>query len=401
VPSNSPPYSQTSIREAPLGGANVLARWSGSAGARGEFQLQAYFDRTTRDERPVEENRNTFDLDFQSRRRWGSRHSIVFGAGYRVTSGDTTSVPPTVFTPEGRTDNLYSAFVQDDVALAGNRLRLTAGTKLEHNDYSGFEVQPSARLLWTFRPQTSLFAAVTRAVRTPSRVETDYATTSLANPAVPAFVRLQPNPGFQPEKLIAYELGFRARPASNVYATVSAFFNQLDDVLSTELLTAFVETSPPPPRLILPVTFANGLHGNSHGAEVTLDWRTTPWLRTTASYAYLDIQLTKDPGSNDVSQERRGEGLSPNHQALLQTSLDLPLNLQVDWIWRYVSRLPAGPVPAYGTSNVRVGWQFAPQFELAVVGQDLHDAHHLEWPSGGGANIEVERRAYVSVTWRR
>jgi iron complex outermembrane receptor protein len=238
-------------------------------------------------------------------------------------------------------------------------------------------------------------------VRTPSRVETDYETASLANPAVPAFVRLQPNPGFEPEKLVAYELGFRARPAPNVYATASAFFNQLEDVLSTELLTAFVETTPPPPRLILPVTFANGLHGNSHGVELTLDWRTTPWLRMTASYAYLDIQLTKDPGSNDVSQERRGEGLSPNHQALLQTSLDLPLNLQVDWIWRYVSSLPAGPVPAYGTSNVRVGWQFAPQFELAVVGQDLHDAHHLEWPSGAGSNIEVERRAYISLTWRR
>ena len=101
MPSLSPPYSQTSTRDAPLGGANVLARWAGSAGARGEFQLQAYFDRTTRDERPVAESRNTFDLDFQSRRRWGSRHAVVWGAGYRITSGDTTSVSPTPIVNEG------------------------------------------------------------------------------------------------------------------------------------------------------------------------------------------------------------------------------------------------------------------------------------------------------------
>jgi iron complex outermembrane recepter protein len=280
-------------------------------------------------------------------------------------------------------------------------LRLIAGTKVEHNAYSGFEIQPSARLVWNKNASDSLFAAVTRAVRTPSRVETDYTTISLSSPAVPAFVLLRPNPGFVPEKVIAYELGYRFQPFSRMYATASAFVNQLEDVLSTELLTPFVETTPPPARLVLPVTFANTLHGNSHGAELTMDWRTTSWLRTTANYSYLQIQLSRDPGSADVSQERRGEGQSPNHQVQAQASLDLPSHFQFDWIWRYVSTLPAAGIPAYNTSDARLGWQVGPGLEIALVGKNLHDNHHLEWPSGAGGNVQIQRSVYVGVTWRQ
>jgi iron complex outermembrane receptor protein len=238
-------------------------------------------------------------------------------------------------------------------------------------------------------------------VRTPSRVETDYTTTSLVNPALPSFVRLLPNPDFTPEALVAYEVGYRVHPIPRLYTTVSGFFNSLDDVLSTELGAAFVESAPPPPRLILPVMFKNGLHGHSHGVEVAADWRATEWLRATGSYSYLNVQLSRDPGGNDVSQERRGEGLSPRHQGQFQTSLDLPGRTEVDWMWRYVGSLPAGPVPSYATSDVRVGWNIAPGLEFAFVGTNLHQAHHLEWPSGGDANTEIERSAYIRVTWRR
>ena len=121
----------------------------------------------------------------------------------------------------------------------------------------------------------------------------------------------------------------------------------------------------------------------------------------TGSYSYLNIQLTRDSGSTDVSQERRGEGLSPRHQGQIQASLDLPGRTEVDWMWRYVGSLPAGPVPAYATSDVRVGWDLGSALELAVVGTNLHQAHHHSATQGGGANTEIERSAYVRVTWRR
>jgi iron complex outermembrane receptor protein len=398
LPLYSPPFQQVVTRNAPLSGANVRARWA-SPGAGGRYQVQTYYDRTSRDEQPVAETRDTFDLDFQHQRPLGGRHSLVWGAGYRVSSGRIEAVAPTAFTPARRTDHLYTAFVQDDISLVPDRVRLVVGTKIEHNDYTGFELQPGARALWTVDPTNTVFAAVTRAVRTPSRVETDYTTTSTANPAVPVFVRLLPNPDFTSERLTAYELGYRTRPWASVYMSASAFFNHLDDTLSTELVSpGFVETSPGSPRVVIPVRFANGVHGNTHGIEVTADTRPAVWWRWTAHYSYLRVQITKDPGSADVSQERRYEGLSPRHQVLLQSSLDLPRAVYVDWILRYVSELSAGPVPDYSTSTVRVAWRARPQLEFAVVGRDLHDSARREWADGGR---ELGRSAYVTLTWRR
>jgi iron complex outermembrane receptor protein len=399
--SYAPPFSAVSRRDSPLAGGNVLARWSGRPGTGGDVQIQAYYDRTYRDERPVRETRDTADVDFQQRQPEWKRQALVWGAGYRVTSGRITAFETTSFSPPSRTDSLFSAFAQDDFTLVPLRLHAIGGVKMEHNDYSGFEVQPSARLLWTIDRDNTFVASVTRAVRTPSRVETDYTTTSVASPVVPAFVRLLPDPDFHPEELTAYELVFRTRPAARAYVTVSGFFNHLDDLLSTELATPLVESDSQSTRLILPVSFMNGLHGNSQGVELTGDVRPTSWWRTTVHYSYLQIRIARDPLSRDVSQERRYEGLSPNHQVQIQTGIDLPRAVAVDWTWRYVSDLAVGPVPDYATSNLRVSWQPRRGVELAIVGKDLQDDHHLEWPADGGTGIEISRSVFASVTLRR
>jgi len=397
----TPPFSTTIVRDAPLSGGNLLARWNGRIGESADVQLQTYYDRTSRDEQPVAESRDTFDIDFQQRQRGWGRHDFVWGVAYRTTTGRITAIAPSAITPDRRTDHLFSAFAQDDFTLVPQRLKLIAGTKIEHNEYSGVEVQPSGRVVWTFNAANTVAASVTRAVRTPSRVETDYTTASLANPSTPAFVRLLPNPGFVPEKLIAYELIFRSRPFARAFFTVSAFYNDLEDVLSTELATPFVETSPPPARVILPVSFLNGLSGYSRGAELTADVRATERLRVTANYSYLTVEVNRDPGSNDVSQENRYEGLIPNHQLQVQASLDLPRRVSVDWTWRRVSELPAGPVPAYATSNLRVGWQPRPAIELSITGQNLHDAEHLEWAGGATNNVFIQRHVFAGITFRR
>jgi iron complex outermembrane receptor protein len=399
--SYEPPFAQASARRAPLSGGHLLARWAGRVGAGAQFQLQAFYDRTRRDERPVAETRDTFDLDFQQRQpRWG-RHDLTWGAGLRFSSGRIGAIEPTRFDPSSQTDRLFSAFVQDEVSLASRRLQLTAGLKVERNDYSGFELQPSGRLAWTLDPANTLVMSVARAVRTPSRVEIDYTTTSLVNPATPAFVRLLPNPGFQAEELVAYEAGYRARPAGWAYVTASAFFNQLDDVLSTELATPFVESSPGPPRLVFPVSFRNGLHGNSHGVELTADLRPAAWWRSAVNYSLLRVRMTRDAGSQDVSQERRYEGLSPRHLVHVRSGVDLPRGVSVDWLLRYASALPAGPVPDYTTSDVRVAWRPSARVELALVGQNLHRPHHVEWPAEGSSTVRIQRSGYVSLTWRR
>jgi iron complex outermembrane receptor protein len=214
----------------------------------------------------------------------------------------------------------------------------------------------------------------------------------VSNPAIPTFVRLLPNPEFEPEELTAYELGYRMSPFASLYVTAASFFNHHQETLSTELLTPSVETSPPPSRVILPVMFRNGLHGNSHGIEVTADYRPVSWWRWTGNYSLVRIQMTRDPGSTDV-QELRYERQTPQHQVYLQSSVDFPKGILLDWMFRYASELP---VPAYGTSDVRVAWAPDPRIEFALIGKDLHEPRHLEWAGG----VPIQRRAYVTVTWR-
>jgi iron complex outermembrane receptor protein len=332
-------------------------------------------------------------------RRPRARDLFVWGLGYRATSGRITAVGTSAFTPPSRTEDVYSGFVEYEAALMPDRLRATMGSKIEHNDYTGVEVQPSGRLAWTLAPDRTIWWAVTRAVRTPSRVETDYTTTSLLNPALPLYVRLQPNPAFVSEELVAYETGLRFRPVEAAHVTFSGFFNAHDHVLSTEVLPLFAEPPDSPSRVIVPVTFRNGLKGSSHGAEITADVRPRPWWRWTANYSYLRIQLSKRPGSLDGSQERRNENLSPRHQVQVQSALDFGGRWSLNAFVRHVSELPEGPVPAYWTTNLRLAYEIAPGFELAVTGQDLNEPHHLEWASG--ANIQIRRSAYVSLGWRR
>ena len=395
------PFTQSSNIDAAVSGSNVMMRLNGGTDPGRAYQLQMYYDRTNRHEIPVSEDRDTFDLDFQRTWARGLRNTLTWGGGYRVTSGRIAATPPSAFTPDRRTDNLFSGFVQDEFALVPDRWRVTLGSKFEHNDYSGVEVQPTARVLWTMDRTNTLFGAVTRAVRTPSRVETDYTVTSLVSPAAPTFVRLVPNPSFVAEKLVAYEAGYRTRPVEAVYITVSGFYNVLNDTLSTELLPSFVESEPPPARVILPVQFANGLHGHSQGVELTGDIRPAPWWRITGGYSYLDVVMTKDPGSQDVSQERRYEGLIPHHQLQLGSSTDVAGGWSFDWLFRYVSRLPASSVPDYATWNLRVGWTVARDVDLSIVGQDLWQAQHLEWAAGAGSDAEVQRSVYARVSWRR
>src|SRR6185503_2446712 len=132
------------------------------------------------------------------------------------TADRTTSVPTLVFDPADRTDNLASAFLQDEFTLVPERLRLTVGSKIEHNDYSGVEVQPSGRLLFTPPdPRHTVWASVARAVRTPSRIEHDLTLTA----ALPTggFARLLGNDDFDSEKVINYQVGYRVRPHPRVF----------------------------------------------------------------------------------------------------------------------------------------------------------------------------------------
>jgi iron complex outermembrane receptor protein len=395
----TPPFSQRLEGDMRVTGGNVIGRWQ-SPGTEGlGLRAQAYYDWTRRDELVFAESRHTFDLDLQRTTRWRA-HLAAYGVGYRYSFSDSTGVETLRFLPEDRGEHLLTFFVQDEMELLPNRVRLTGGLKLEHNRYTGIEAQPSVRIAWAVTPRQTAWGAVTRAVRTPSRVEQDLELTSLVNPAAPLYVRLLPNPDFDSESLVAFEAGYRAQLGESWQMAVSSFYNRHDNVLSTEVFPTFVESDSRGSRAILPIEFGNGLRGTTRGVELTSDVLITPWWRVNGSYSFLGIDLTRKPGSTDGSQERRGEGMSPRHQLQWQASFNLRRNVELDWNFRASSALPAIAIPRYQTSDIRIGWSPSPDLEFDLVGQNLHQSTHLEFEGGAIGNVAIRRSGFARVTFR-
>jgi iron complex outermembrane receptor protein len=401
ITSYSPPFMTNVQQNAELAGGNLLGRWKRVLGAGSDIQLQTYYDRTDRKQANFAESRDTFDIDFIHHLTLPRRQDFLWGLGVRLSSGNATEVVPTVaFTPNHFTDKLYSAFIQDEIPLAGNQLSLTIGSKFLHNSYSGFEVQPTARLLWTPSPRQSVWGAVTRAVRTPSRIEEDLQLTALLSPSPLTFFRITGDRKFSSEHLIGYEAGYRTLLRSKFYLDIAAFHNNYDHLLSIEPGTPFSETSPPPPHVVVPSFFRNGLFGNTSGFEIAPDWTPTSWWRLRGSYSYLHMDLNKEAASQDASTANSTQGSSPHHQITIRSSLNLPKKLEFDQTFRYVSALPAQLVEAYATADVQFSWRATGSLELSVVGQNLFQPHHAEFGGDPGALVGIARSAYAKITWQ-
>lgn len=410
--SYTPPYSQVVDANARLSGGNVLGRWSRNVNAKNDFQVQAYYDRTNRREPNFQDIRDTYDVDYIHHLKVASRHNLTWGVGARWSLGnDIQVVSGLTFSPAMRTDSLYTGFAQDEIALVKNKLSLTIGTKLLHTNFSNFEAEPSARLMWTPTKTTSVWAAYTHAVRTPSDAERDFFLSGfvgLAPDGTPFFARFNANRNFRPEQLNGYELGFRQLIAKNLYVDIASFFNHYHDLFSEDITGApFVENTPAPTHLLLPAEFSNGLLGQTKGIEVAPEWRPTSFWRLRGSYSYLHMNLRKGPNSLDIGTAPSIEGSSPQHQVGVQSSFDVAKSVNFDLGFRYVSALPGQNVKAYSTADARLGWMFRPGFELSVTGQNLLQPSHPEFgtdpgiPDGTITLVGIKRSAFIKLTWTR
>ncbi|MEA3210068.1 MAG: iron complex outerrane recepter protein [Chthoniobacter sp.] len=410
MPSLAPPFSLVASDKPKVAGGNVLGRWTYTFANESQMTLQTYYDRTVRETSTFEEDRNTFDVDLQHRFKWGERQEIVCGLGYHWTGDQIRNGFDISFDPDQRDTNLLSAFLQDEIVLVKNRLRLTVGSKVEHNDFTGYEVQPSARLLWTPQEQHTVWAAVSRAIREPSRAEDDVRINQQVlppdalGPGSPlGVVSLFGNDRFESEKLLAYELGYRFQPVKQVSLDFSTFYNVYDNLLSFDPQPSqvFSETSPSPPHLVIPVFVGNNLKGETYGCELAAKWQVTNWCRAQASYSFLEVQLHRKSGSTDTTNEAK-ESASPTNQFSVRCSMDLPANVQFDCGLRYVDNLPALQIPSYLVADVRLAWKPTTNWELSVVGQNLLDDRHPEFRSNLSSvqPTEVEHSVYGMVTWR-
>jgi iron complex outermembrane receptor protein len=378
-------------------GGNVLGRWSHTTAAGANFELRAYFDRTVRNDPSFHDRLNTFDVDFQHRSSLAA-HELTWGLNVRRTSNINRRKVIFAVDPPRANDMLYSGFVQDRIAI-GDALHLTLGTKLEQNDFSGFEIQPSARLAWALPHDQTLWAAVSRAVRVPTRLERDVAievTPPASNPA--AF--LYGNPDYGSEKLIAYELGYRRQVSPRLALDVAAFHNDYQDLASLEFGTPFI--NPGDGRVIIPVLNQNMSEGRATGAELAANFSPVEGWQLAATYSFLDLEI--QPNGLDINRGEFMDGATPRHQFGLRSSLDAG-NLRLDGFLRRVGAIRREPqivdgsgIAGYTELDLRAAWLWN-RFEFALVLKNLLHEDHIEFGSPelrGG----IERSVRAQLIWR-
>jgi iron complex outermembrane receptor protein len=361
------------------------------------WTLQTYYDRTNHREPTFSELRNTLDVDLQRRASYG-RHEVIGGLGYRLSTGTVQSSASLTFAPPRRSDQLASGFVRDEVSFLGERLTVALGAKFEHNDSSGFEIQPAAQALWAPTPKQSIWAAATRAVRTPSRVEQDLTITALVDLPAATQARLVGNPGFNSESVFTVQLGYRLQPASSLAFDAVAFHNDHSRLLSVVPLPPFVEASPPPTHVVFPLLLSNGTEGESYGAEVAVDWTPRSWWRVSGSYALLRLSLGAAPDSPDPTTPEQTNRSAPRHSFQLASRMDWGSRVSFDAMIRAVGALPELDTPHYWSVDARLAWRPSSALELGVVGQNLLAPHHAEFPDSGA---QVPRGIYAELTWRK
>jgi iron complex outermembrane recepter protein len=379
-------------------GGNVTTRWSHTISSRSDMSLQVYYDRThISNPEPagqfsgagtLTDDLDTYDVDFEHRISLGRRHGLVWGLGYRFTHDVVGNSPPLGFVPPTLDHNLVSGFVQDEIVLAQS-VTFTLGTKLECNDYTGFEAEPTARLRWSFSPAQMVWAAVSRAVRTPSRVDRD-----LREPFTFPTI-LAGGPDFQSETLIAYELGYRAQLGSKGSASIATFYNDYSDLRSLSFT----------PATIIPLFLANNLEGETHGVELSATYQPVDWWRLRAGLDLLKESLHVKPGEGDINHALN-ETADPERQFSMHSSFDLPSNIDLDAGFRWVDTLHnnnggvVGTVPSYAELDVRIGWRPTPRVGLSISGQNLLHDHHPEFGVPDASREEIVRSVYGKVAWR-
>jgi iron complex outermembrane receptor protein len=363
-------------------GGNLIGRWTRRLDNGGDTRLQLVFDRYHRRTPGVfDERRSTIDSDLQWRLPLLGGHALSVGAGARWTS-DETGAPPdytVFFEPSERDLTTYSAYAEDRISLT-ERGSFTVGTKVEHNEYTGYEWQPSARLGWSFTPQWFGWASVSRAVRTPNRLDNDLSVISNTQTLHIG------NPDFESETVVAYEAGLRYTAQGGLVLDLATFYNDYDKLRSIE-----------PGSLLVgePYTIENALAGNGRGVEFSVKWQPLPSLQAQMSYSWLRLEIDQQ-SSQDTSTPAATEGSSPENMASLGLLWTPVSRLSFDARLRYVDALDALDVDAYTEASVRAVWQGPEGMELAIAGRDLLHDEHREF----SATTAIDRAVWAELTWR-
>ncbi len=360
-----------------LSGGNLLARWRTTYASGSQLMVQAYYDRTEREHQgSFRETRDTYDLEALHTLARRRGHELAWGGGLRSSRDRTQKTPVLAFLPASRDLRVATLFGQDEIALAP-ALHLTAGVRAEHNSYTGLEWLPNLRLAWEAAPSHLVWAALTRTVRSPSRIDRD-----LVVPGMPPYV-LVSNDSFRSEKANVAELGYRARFAADATLSLTAFHHEFRDLRTVE---------PGAAGLVV----ANGADGRLSGLEAWGDWMVRPGWRLVGGFTVMTQETSLDPGHTNLSDPPLGN--NPRRTAMLRSLWNVTPEHELDLAWRYQGRLETPEVPAYGVLDARLGWRPSAQLDVSLLVANVFDREHREFATASQGAV-FGRSVLLKVTW--
>jgi iron complex outermembrane recepter protein len=402
--SSALPQTHTLSEKVVVDGGDILGRWRRSLSNGSEVSVQAYYDRYNRSYIGSHDVLATTALEFEHHLAIGSRHDLVWGAGYRHTDDEFARGYAANLLPLHPDDSLFSTFVQDEVRLT-NSLWFTLGSKFEHNAFTGFETEPSAQLVWTPTRRQTVWTSASRAIRQPARKDTDvqldYATQPLPGGSF-ALIQVQGNPKLKAEQLRDFEAGYRAQLSRRLSLDATGFLSWYRDLLTQVQGTPTFTTDPGPPHLVIPLTYENALRIRTAGGEFSATWNVSSRWKVSPGFSMIRMHLASNAFRN--SGQVPVIGNTPKNQFQVRSFLNLTRRLEWDSSVSYVGRLTdvgSGPTPGYTRIDTRLGWRAGESLELSITGQNLATPRHAESPDFYPVHHTlVERSVFGKVTWR-
>ncbi len=401
APTFVPPYLTDRPMDNSSNGANLLGRWIRTFDENSHLSIQGYFDYFHAEIRDNSESRRTADVQLEHRLPLGSRNDVIWGIGYRFTSDDFNNSDLIRWDPASRELNILNTFLQDEITLIPDQLRLTLGSKFEYNDYTDWEIQPSAKLLWKPAAKHSVWTSYSHAVSTPSRLTAEgRINTSVFPSASGGLVQaaLFGNDNVISEELDSFEAGYRMEVTPDLSFDLVTFYNRYDNVTGIVAGTPVMENNPVP-HLLVPLDFANNISGETYGGEFSVQWKPVEYWKINASYSLLQMRLSPDDGTSDTS---------PQQQLGVRSYLTLPWNLELNGAAYFVDQVDALPVngsqfsiPAYLRADIGLVWHASPTLDIGIWGYNLLDGNHPEFTSQFSRQVtEVPRSVMAKLTWR-
>jgi len=375
-------------------GGNILTRWKHPASEKVDITVQSYYDRNERHSTIGGEIRNTFDIEVQSVVKMSEQNTFIVGGGYRFIEDTVSNGTLLTILPLSREDHLYSLFFQDTYELIPDTLSITAGTKLELNDYTGVEYQPNVRMAWTPSKRSTFWGAISRAVQVPSRVDED-GTFAAANLGATE-LRVVPNKDVDSEKLYAYELGYKSQVNDDLYFDISTFYHDYEDLRAGEVVSSFFDGG----TLIIPTKNYNTGYGESYGFEVSADWDVKKNWRLEAGYSFVETHFHIDRGHTSSTFEVK-EGDTAKNRFNIRSYWNITPKIELDNSLYFVGNVTNNGIEPYVRFDTRLGWKPTKNIEASIVGQNLFDNKHPEKAVFIGATVnEIPRSVYGKLTFR-